>query len=295
MRLRARRDAARHRGGGAHAPRAADGPGATREQTARSRAVRWMRVWVDLTNSPHVLVMRPLIEAMRADGHEVRGHRARLRADARAVERFGIEHTAIGHHRGGRLAAKGVGPRRAGAARSRAGRAGAGSTSRSGTGRTTSRVAAALLGIPRPRVRLRVRDGPAHGQLPALPGRGGARRHPARAARPLRREAGKLRRYAGLKEEYYLADFEPTEAVLGELGLDREQPLVVVRTPPEVSLYHRFENPLFAGARAPARGGAGGGAAAHRRAARRARARRRLRGARARGGRASRSSRSPTS
>ena len=30
----------------------------------------------------------------------------------------------------------------------------------------------------------------------------------------------KLRRYAGLKEEYYLADFEPDEAVLGELGLD---------------------------------------------------------------------------
>ena len=30
-----------------------------------------MRVWVDLTNSPHVLVMRPLIEAMRARGHDV--------------------------------------------------------------------------------------------------------------------------------------------------------------------------------------------------------------------------------
>ena len=30
-----------------------------------------MRVWVDLTNSPHVLVMRPLIEAMREGGHEV--------------------------------------------------------------------------------------------------------------------------------------------------------------------------------------------------------------------------------
>ena len=30
-----------------------------------------MRIWIDLTNSPHVLVMRPLIEAMRADGHEV--------------------------------------------------------------------------------------------------------------------------------------------------------------------------------------------------------------------------------
>ena len=35
--------------------------------------------------------------------------------------------------------------------------------------------------------------------------------------------------------------------MLGELGLEREAPIVVVRTPPEVSLYHRFENPLFAG------------------------------------------------
>jgi len=56
---------------------------------------------------------------------------------------------------------------------------------------------------------------------------------------------GKIHAYAGLKEEYYLADFEPNPAVLDELGVDRSRPLVVVRTPPEVSLYHRFENPLF--------------------------------------------------
>ena len=56
---------------------------------------------------------------------------------------------------------------------------------------------------------------------------------------------GKLRPYEGLKEEYYLADFEPDEAVLDELGLDASQPIAVVRTPPDVSLYHRFENPLF--------------------------------------------------
>jgi len=56
---------------------------------------------------------------------------------------------------------------------------------------------------------------------------------------------GKIRPYEGLKEEYYLADFEPDEAVLRELSLDRERPLVIVRTPPDVSLYHRFENPLF--------------------------------------------------
>jgi predicted glycosyltransferase len=58
---------------------------------------------------------------------------------------------------------------------------------------------------------------------------------------------GKIHAYPGLKEEYYLADFEPDPAVLSELGLDRERPIVLVRPPPDVSLYHRFENPLFRG------------------------------------------------
>ncbi len=49
-----------------------------------------------------------------------------------------------------------------------------------------------------------------------------------------------------MKEEYYLADFEPEAAVLAELGLDRGRPIVTVRTPPEVSLYHRFHSDLFA-------------------------------------------------
>jgi predicted glycosyltransferase len=57
---------------------------------------------------------------------------------------------------------------------------------------------------------------------------------------------GKIRSYPGLKEEYYLADFEPDQAVLGQLGLDPSAPIAVVRTPPAVSLYHRFENDLFA-------------------------------------------------
>src|SRR5262249_50318367 len=55
----------------------------------------------------------------------------------------------------------------------------------------------------------------------------------------------KLRRYEGLKEEHYLADFEPDPAVLAELGIDTTRPLAVMRTPPAVSLYHRFEAPLF--------------------------------------------------
>jgi len=53
----------------------------------------------------------------------------------------------------------------------------------------------------------------------------------------------KLLQYPGLKEEYYLADFEPDRAVLD--GLDQRRVLVVLRPPPDVSLYHRHSNPLF--------------------------------------------------
>jgi uncharacterized protein len=56
---------------------------------------------------------------------------------------------------------------------------------------------------------------------------------------------GKLVQYPGLKEEYYLADFQPDPAELDALGVDRERVLVIVRPPPDVSLYHRKSNRLF--------------------------------------------------
>ena len=56
---------------------------------------------------------------------------------------------------------------------------------------------------------------------------------------------GKLVQYAGLKEEYYLSDFTPDAGALEELGVDREKILVIVRPPPDVSLYHRKSNRLF--------------------------------------------------
>src|ERR1700735_324166 len=68
-----------------------------------------MRVWIDLTNSPHVLVMRPVIELLRADGHEVRVTARDFAQTLQLLDRFAIEHTAIGHHRGERLADKAIG------------------------------------------------------------------------------------------------------------------------------------------------------------------------------------------
>jgi predicted glycosyltransferase len=55
----------------------------------------------------------------------------------------------------------------------------------------------------------------------------------------------KLFAYPGLKEEYYLYDFEPDPEALPRLSVDSGRVVVVVRPPPDVSLYHRKSNPLF--------------------------------------------------
>jgi predicted glycosyltransferase len=55
----------------------------------------------------------------------------------------------------------------------------------------------------------------------------------------------KLFPYPGLKEEYYLYDFEPDPQALARLGVDDSRVVVIVRPPPDVSLYHRKSNPLF--------------------------------------------------
>ena len=203
-----------------------------------------MRVWVDLTNSPHVLVMRPLIEAMREDGHEVEVTARDFSQTLELCERLGIAHTAVGRHRGGGLASKGVGLVSRSVALARWAR-GRGFDVAMGHGSNDVTLAAALLRIP---------------SATAFDYEWATAQHNVncRLARavvvprvipPERLERygakGKIRPYEGLKEEYYLADFEPDLSVLAELGLNRDSPIVVVRTPPEVSLYHRFENPLF--------------------------------------------------
>jgi hypothetical protein len=211
-----------------------------------------MRVWIDLTNSPHVLVMRPVIELLRADGHEVRVTARDFAQTLALCERLGIEHDAIGRHRGERLGAKAVGLASRSAALVRWARADARATGGRGFdialghGSNDVSVAAALLRVPSSTMfdyewatvqhTINCRLARAVVVPDAIP--------PERLYRYGAR--GKIRAYEGLKEEYYLADFEPDEAVIDELALDRARPIVVVRTPPEVSLYHRFENDVFA-------------------------------------------------
>src|SRR3954451_9567706 len=68
-----------------------------------------VRVWIDLTNSPHVLVLRPVIEVLRARGADVRVTARDFAQTLALCERFGIEHEAIGRHRRAGVAAKALG------------------------------------------------------------------------------------------------------------------------------------------------------------------------------------------
>jgi predicted glycosyltransferase len=68
---------------------------------------------------------------------------------------------------------------------------------------------------------------------------------PPEAMRRAGAAAEKLVRYPGLKEDYYLADFEPDRGVLADLGVDEAGVLAVVRPPPETSAYHA-PNGLYA-------------------------------------------------
>jgi uncharacterized protein len=203
-----------------------------------------VRVWVDLTNSPHVLVMRPVIAELRARGYAVDVTARDFAQTLELCERFEIAHTAIGHHRGAsRLEkARGLAARSAALTRWALRRH---FDLALGHGSNDVSVAAALLRIPsattfdyewaRVQHTVNCRLAAAVVVPDVIPSER-LERYGAR---------GKLRTYPGLKEEYYLADFEPDPAVLAQLGLQPGEPIALVRTPPAVSLYHRFENDLF--------------------------------------------------
>ncbi len=203
------------------------------------------RLWVDMTNSPHVLVLRPIIDEFAERGWEVVVTARHFAQTIPLLERFGIEHTVIGRHRGRNMAAKAWGM----AART-------GSMVRFGSGKgfhlalshasNDLPVASRMLGIPHVTMfdyefaklshSINVRFS-AKALVPDAIS--------VEALAPYGGTPAKVDRYPGLKEEYYLADFEPDPGVLEALGLDSSKILLVLRTPPSMAAYHRMENPVF--------------------------------------------------
>lgn len=205
-----------------------------------------MRVWIDISNSPQVAFFRPLIALLQERGRDVQVTTREYAQTIELLALHGIAHEVVGPGHGG-----------AGVLRK---------------GRATAGRLQALRGFAKRRD-FDIALSHASHELPLVArslgvpssyafdyefarvqhslGCRAARRVIVPDAIPQERlerlgaSRSKVRRYPGLKEEYSLAGFEPDDAVLEALGLDTERVLAVVRTPPDVSLYHRHGNPLF--------------------------------------------------
>jgi uncharacterized protein len=196
------------------------------------------RIWVDLTNTAHVVVLRPLVERLEAAGHEVALTARPLSQTVDLLEDWGHPYTLLGRYGGAT---------RAGKARAAASRAGA--MVRYGRrhgpfvcglahGSTDLPVAGRILRMPNTtmfdyewatlqhslncRMATRV----------LVPEAIGDERLARYGARPPR-----LVHYPGLKEDYVLHGFTPDPAVLDRLGVPRDKLLCVVRTAPSYALY----------------------------------------------------------
>lgn len=196
-----------------------------------------MRVWMDLTNTAHVLILRPLVEILEARGDEVELTARPLSHTLELLDDWGHPYTAIGHHGGAKRLGKAI------AAAERLPRIiefgrGKSFDAAIAHGSTDLPPACRILRIPNTTMfdyewaslqhhancrlanRILVPD--------AIP----EERLAQYGARP-----PKLIRYPGLKEEYYLYDFEPDDSVLDELAVERGRPLAVVRAAPSYALY----------------------------------------------------------
>jgi len=190
-----------------------------------------------MTNVAHPVVLRPLIELLERDGHEVEITARPLSHTLELLDAWGHPYTAIGRYGGASKLgkARAASGRIAGLLRFARGR---GFDYAIGHASADLPPVCRLLRIPNTTMfdyewatlqhnvicRLATRVLVPEAIPPERLRRYGAR-------------PPKLVRFPGLKEEYYLADFEPDRSVLGELGVPEGEPLCVVRTPPSYALY----------------------------------------------------------
>jgi len=199
-----------------------------------------------MTASAHVLVFRPLIEIMRGRGDEVEITARDYAQTLQLLELHGLQADAVIGRHGGRSR---TGKARAMWSRLRALRrwaTGRGFDVALAHGSHELTMSARRLGIPSSTTfdyewaYLQHQLGCRAATKVVVPDAIPSERLARYGAKP-----PKLLQYAGLKEEYYLSDFEPDTRVLEPFAIEPSHVLVVLRPPPDVSLYHRHSNPLF--------------------------------------------------
>ena len=193
-----------------------------------------------------MLFFRPILRRLDEAGVETLVTARDFAQTLGLLQRYGIEHTVIGRHGGASVAGKGLGLLRRSGLLVRFGR-GQGVTQAVSHGSNDLAIAARMLRLHSTvlhdyegaagmhRINFRLANKvmtPAVIPYSALSGYGLSER--------------RYRPYRGLKEQVALADFTPDESVYAELGLDPARPIVVLRPPATMSLYHRgIENTVF--------------------------------------------------
>ncbi|HWM63641.1 MAG TPA: DUF354 domain-containing protein [Solirubrobacterales bacterium] len=204
-----------------------------------------MRIWVDMSAPAHVLVLRPIIERLRAQDHSVEVTSRDYAQTQALLDLHGLEHTPIGQHGGASRVRKAYRLGSRTAAMVRFGRRRSFDLALA-HGSNDLAIAARTLGVPEANM---------HDYEYAVTQHRIGCRLAKRVMFPESVPPERLRRfgvgpeklfpYPGLKEEYYLYDFEPDPEALQRLSVDTSRVVVIVRPPPDVSLYHRKSNPLF--------------------------------------------------
>lgn len=214
-------------------------------------------VWIDLANSPHVLLFASLIPRLRRRGAEVMVTARDFAQTRELLGSYGVEAQVIGGHTGRNRAAKAARIAARALALLRAVR-GRGVDLAVSHGSYAQLVAARIAGIPAVTL-MDYEHQPANHLSFRL-----ARRVIVPSVFPdedlIRCGANgeKVVRYSGLKEEVYLADFVPDprfvsalqEAIeprLDDPAILERSILAVLRPPATFALYHGFENALFDG------------------------------------------------
>jgi predicted glycosyltransferase len=204
-----------------------------------------VKVWIDMTASAHVLVFRPLIRIMEERGDEVQITAREYAQTLQLLELHGLSAEVIGRHGGrSRFQKARQMTHRLGALRTWAKGRGFDIALAHGSHELT--LTARRLKIPSSTTfdyefaTLQHQLGCRAATKVVVPAAIPPERLAPYGARP-----PKLVQYSGLKEEYYLSDFEPDGSLLERFGVEPNRVLVVLRPPPDVSLYHRHSNPLF--------------------------------------------------
>jgi predicted glycosyltransferase len=203
-----------------------------------------LKVWFDCTAAAHPLVLRPVIERFAADGADVLVTAREYGQTVGLLEMLGIEHTVVGRHGGGSK------PGKVAALADRSARLSRVAWKfRPDLAVAHGSVDLALISATFMIPSAQLQDYEFAGMQRQLAFRIARRvlvpdSIPADRMAKVGAKGRKLVQYPGLKEDYYLADFQPDRGVIDELGLDLERVLVVVRPPPETSEYHA-ENPLY--------------------------------------------------